>query len=87
MTTAVSRLPGSCIGGSLGPPVAAPGRQAVQGQLGTLAGQRWREDLLAVAALRGAAGQPLPGPHHGHRAALVQAQELGERQLEPCGDP
>ena len=25
MTTAVSRLPGSCIGGSLGPPVAAPG--------------------------------------------------------------
>ncbi len=51
-TTAVSRAPGSCIGGSPGPPVCAAGRERVAGDLGALAGQRRRQDLVAVVAGR-----------------------------------
>ena len=47
-TSAVSRLPGSCIGGSPGPPVTAPGGERVARELGALAGQRRGEDLVAV---------------------------------------
>ena len=41
-TSAVSRLPGSCIGGSPGPPVRAPGASTWRRELGALAGQRRR---------------------------------------------
>ena len=81
---AVSRAPGSCIGGSPGPPVTAPGGERVARDLGALAGQRRGEDLVGVAA--GAAAAALAAAHDGDGAVLVEAQQLGEPQLEPGGD-
>ena len=77
MTTAVSRLPGSCIGGSSGPPVAAPGASACSRDLGALAGQRRGQDLVAVARARRRRAA-LAGAHDGHAVALVEAQQLRE---------
>ena len=64
---------------------AGPGLDGVAGDLGALAGERRREDLPAVAV--GAAGAAVARPHDADRAALVEAQQLGEPQLEPGGDP
>ncbi len=49
-TTAVSRLPGSCIGGSSRPPVVAPGLERVQRDVGALSRQRRGQLLEAMAA-------------------------------------
>ena len=60
------------------------GGQHVAAQLGALAGQRRREDLERVA------GRPPPPRRRSARAddrdgvRLVQAQQLGEPQLEPA---
>ena len=79
-TTVVSREPGSCIGGSPGPPVRGAGLYGVPGDLGALAGQRRREDLVGVAVR--AALAALAGAHDRDGAVLVEAQQLGEPQLE-----
>ena len=84
-TTAVSRLPASWIGGSPGPPVAAPGAQRVQRHLGALAGHGRRQHLVAVA-VRVAAQQPLAGAHDADAVPLVEAQQLRERELQAGGD-
>ena len=85
-TSAVSRLPGSCIGGSPGPPVAAPGasggaRRSARwpGSGGVSSSNAWPRARAAAAALAGADDDD--------RAALVEAQQLRERQVEAGGDP
>src|SRR3954447_22440544 len=63
---------------------ARAGVQHVPGQLRALAGQGRRQDLVAVPI--GAAGTPLPRPDDGEHGTLVEAQELGEPELEAAGD-
>ena len=84
-TTAISREPGSCIGGSPSPPVAAPGAELVARQLGALAGQRRREDLERVAG--GPAAAPaLGGADDADVVGLVEPEQLREAQVQPVGD-
>ena len=85
-TRAVSRLPGSCIGGSSTAPVAPPGASVWRRELGALAGLGGGQDLELVAAAPVAAALALAGADDRHRAVLVQAQQLGEPQIEPGGD-
>ena len=73
-TRLVSRAPGSCIGGSPGPPVRAPGWTVWQetsarwpGSGGVRISQRWPSAPPERRSLR---------PHDADRAALVEAQEL-----------
>ena len=81
-TSAVSRLPGSCIGGSSGAAGGAAGAERVARELGALAGLRRGEHLEAVAAARVAAAPALAGAHDRDGAALVEAQQLREAQLQ-----
>ena len=87
-TTAVSRLPASWIGGSSGPPVAAPGGKRVQRDLGALARQRRRQHLVAVA-VGVAAEQALAVAHDRRRrrprraAAAARATARGRRRSWP----
>jgi len=61
--------------------------QQVQAQLRALARQ-WRgQDLIAVARSAGGTGAALPRAHDRYGAALVQAQQLRQTELEPAGDP
>ena len=85
-TSAVSRLPGSCSGGSPGPPVAAPGASVCTATSARWPGDGGRHDLVAVAAAAGPAAQALVRADHGHAIALVQAQQLGQRELQAGGD-
>ena len=66
---------------------ARAGRKRVLGDLGALAGQRRREDLVRVAAAALAGGAP--SPHDRDGAVLVEAQQLREPQLGPrrCARP
>ena len=56
-TSAVSRLPGSCIGGSPGPPVAAAGARVWKATSARWPGNGGRHDLVAVAAAPGSAAK------------------------------
>ncbi len=83
-TTAVSRLPGSCIGGSARPPVAAPGSSACRetsarwpGSGGVSSSKRWPPRSKRRRA---------PARLIGDVLALVEAQQLRQRQLQPGGD-
>ena len=60
------------------------GLERVQRDVGALPGQRRGQLLEAVAAALAAA--PLAGAADRDVLALVEAQQLGERQLEPGGD-
>ncbi len=83
-TTAVSRLPGSCMGGSSGLAGRRAGRQGVQRDLGAQPGQRRGQHLVAVAPAAGPAA--VGRPHDAHAVALVEAQQLRQGQLEPARD-
>ena len=85
-TSAVSRLPGSCIGGSPGPPVAAPGASVWRESSARCPGSGGGQDLVAVPAARLCPCAALAGAHDRHRPVLIQAQQLGQPQLEPGGD-
>ena len=63
-------------------------RQHVARELGALAGQRRGEDLGAVAGGGVAvAGPALAGADDRDLAALVEAQQLRQAQVQPLGDP
>ena len=84
LDSAVSRLPGSCIGGSSLAPVTAPaasvcGRARRAGR----AARRSAPRAVAAAALPPCGAG---GADDGDRPALVQAEELGQPQLEARGD-
>ena len=84
-TSAVSRLPGSCIGGSPAAPVAPPGRACgARAPRAGRAGRRSSPRSDARAARCRRAG--VPARTIVTAARLVQAQELGEPQLEAGGD-
>ena len=86
-TSAVSRLPGSCIGGSSAPPVTAPGASVCTRELGALARDRRRQHLVAVAARgcrrRGARrrARSSPSPLSSRRSSCER------RSSRPGGDP
>src|SRR4051794_12101492 len=72
-------------GGVAGPAGAGAGLEIVAGDLRPLARQRRREDLPAVPV--GAARATVRGAYDRDRAALVEAEQLGEPQVETGGDP
>ena len=83
-TTAVSRLPGSCIGGSSGPPVAAPASRVCSetsarwpGSGGVSSSKRCPPRLERRRP---------PARLIDDVLALVEAQQLRERQVEAGGD-
>ena len=61
--------------------------EPVLGELGALARERRGEHLVAVAGSARAACAALARPHHRDALPLVQPQQLGQRQLQPGGDP
>ena len=77
--------PGSCSGGSPAPAGGGAGLERVQRDVGALARQR-RGQLLG--AMTAAPARPaLAGADDDHVAALVEAQQLREGQVEAGGDP
>src|SRR4051794_11375343 len=72
-------------GGAPRPAGAGAGLEIVAGDLRPLARQRRREDLPAVPV--GAARATVRGAYDRDRAALVEAEQLGEPQVETGGDP
>src|SRR6266576_3090422 len=75
---AVSRLPGSWIGGSSTPPVAAPGTRRW-----SETSERWRQLLDAMATAPSLAA--LAAAHDDDVAILVEAQKLRQAQVEARG--
>ena len=83
-TTAVSRAPGSCSGGSPGRPL--PRRlEPVARDVGPLPGQR-RGQLLGPVTVAIALAA-LPAADHDHVLTLVEPQQLREPEVEAGGDP
>ena len=84
-TTAVSRAPGSCSGGSPALPVEAPGSSACIETSARWPGSGGVSSSVSVAPPGAAAA--LASPNDDHMRPLVEAQQLGEAELEPGGDP
>ena len=84
-TSAISRLPGSCIGGSPSPPVAAPAASTWR-----LSSARWPGSggvrISKSWPGRAAAATALGAAHDRDRARLVEAQQLAEAQIQAAGD-
>jgi hypothetical protein len=73
--------------GIAGPSGLGARLEPVARELGSLAGQRRSENLVAVALGAGRAGATLTGADDLDRSALVEAQQLGETQVQTLGDP